>query len=270
MKAVLFSFLLAIGLGPGTYYAAAQGQHGHTFNSGNGYLSYSTWAAELEGRIELRFKTSQGNATLIYTAGNDNLVHVALQNGRIDLSARLSRNKEDTGPLLQVTGTGLFSDDQWHYLILIHARRLIGTRIDGNMEVHLWSPNSKYYNLCTDNSPLYIGGSPFSIKPSPSFTGCIKDVYIRNNSFSEPEPDFRSYAVPVSQNRTKAGCIEPCGNETCSEEETCINDWSNGVGLCSCVSLHVTCLKSKFIFMSLQCTVLYSCGVIQLVYFIWN
>ncbi|XP_019849655.1 PREDICTED: neurexin-3-like [Amphimedon queenslandica] len=232
---LLASFLYV----PGSY--AAQGLN-HTFHPGNAYSRYYTWAAYISGRIELAFKTSEQNATLIYTASNVHLVHVALQNGRIGCSAKLASGSTDTGPLMQGTGTGLFNDDQWHHLILIHDTRRIIVRIDDNLETKL-SGKSKYYALKTGTTPLYIGGIPLSVKPSPSsFKGCIKNVLIRNNT--DRVPYWPSYAEPVFQNMTSPGCIEPCQDQTCREEEICINDWSNGVGVCSCAGRNESCFES--------------------------
>ena len=244
MKNYIFFCLLASLYGPGSY-STAQGLV-HTFNQGNAYSRYYTWAAHRRGRMELEFKTSKENATLIYTASNVHLVHVALQNGRIGCSAKLASSSTEgdvSPPLMQGTGTGLFNDDQWHQLILIHDGRIIVLRIDGSLQIMLATSNLKYYALKTGTTPLYIGGIPFSVKPSPSFTGCIRNVLIRNNTFYKPY--WPSYAEPVFQNMTSPGCIEPCQNQTCSEEEICINDWSNGVGFCSCTAKNETCLQSK-------------------------
>ena len=239
MRNFIFFCLLTSLYAPGTYAVSLPPwlRKGltHTFHPGNAYSEYYTWLAPLRGRIELAFKTSKQNATLIYIAGNDQLVHVALQNGRIASSAiyRFSST------LMQGTGTGVFNDDQWHHLTLVHDYQDITVEIDKKMQTEL-SDDHSY--LTTGVTPLYIGGIPLSVKPSPSFQGCIKDVFVGNNSL---DTSLAYYEVPVFQNMTSPGCIEPCQNQTCSEGEICTNDWSNGVGMCSCTAKNETCLQSK-------------------------
>ena len=142
---------------------------------------------------------------------------------------------------MQGTGTGVFSDDQWHHLTLLNESGDITVKIDKKLQTKL----SEYHTyLRTGVTPLYIGGIPLSVKPSPSFQGCIKDVFVGNGSL---DTSRAYYEVPVFQNMTSPGCIEPCQNQTCSEGEICTNDWSNGVGMCSCISLDAKCLQSKCI-----------------------
>ncbi|XP_019851338.1 PREDICTED: uncharacterized protein LOC109581554 [Amphimedon queenslandica] len=241
MNFFILFLLAATQLASAERYTSDKGLN-HTFHSGNAYLGYGQWVANSLGRIEFSFKTSLQNATLIYTAGDYGPVHVALQNGRIGCSARLYHRPNDIGPLMQGTGTGLFNDDQWHHLVLTHRTSRIKVLIDTKLEISLYSGASKHYRLMT-NGRLYVGGIPLYIKLSPgSFIGCIKDVLIRDGKAGKPS--LPSYEKPRSQNKTSHGCTEPCEDQSCSGGEACINDWSNGVGMCSCISLDMACLQN--------------------------
>ena len=67
MKSFFIIFLLATT--SGTYAIPLWLRKGltHTFHPGNAYSEYYTWSAPLRGRIQLAFKTSKQNATLIYS-----------------------------------------------------------------------------------------------------------------------------------------------------------------------------------------------------------
>ena len=236
MSSIFFLVVLAIASSTHAYAPWLRKGLTHTYHPGNAYSQYYTWVAPVFGRIELSFKTSIQNATLIYIEGRGQLVHVALLNGRIKFSAKLSS-------LMQGTGEVQLNDDQWHHLKLTHAYDYIIVRVDYKKQIIL---KDTHMVLETGSTPLYIGGIPLSTNPSiprlPSFAGCIKDLRVGNFSYFWYDS---FYEVPVLQNMTSPGCVQPCDNETCSEGETCLNKWSSREAICSCTSLDEKCLQSK-------------------------
>lgn len=212
-----------------------------TLQSGNAYLKYYMWAAPTKGKIELSFKTSKPNATLVYIAGSGHHVHLSMVGGRMSCSAQLSTI------LIQETSSDYWNDDQWHIVQLRHKYGSMQVRVDQILQIQLKDTTTRL--LETSSSPLYIGGVPLSLSSLQRFTsleGCIRDVKVSNDSFYP----FARYVSPVEQNRTETGCKGPCelNGNLCKDGESCTGNWSTGQVVCTCLT--DDCKESEYTYLN--------------------
>ena len=213
----------------------------HTLLAGDAYLVYPLWTPSTRGRIDLTFKTSVSNATLLYIAGRDKgHLHLSLNAGRLACSFQLGNitKKQKTKKH--------WNDDLWHNIAITHKSGRIKVYVDNNQELHLVNPASLTFDTLP---PLYVGSVPsrYSQGEYQSLQGCIREVRMNNESFADY--DLQTMHL-LAQNRSIKGCHGPCevDNKT-SNDGQCIGNWLTGQTICLCPPLTTGeyCQQSEFV-----------------------
>lgn len=222
--------------------ATSTASYARTLLPGDAYLVYPLWLTSTQGKIELTFKTSVSNVTLLYIAGKgERHLHLSLNAGRLACSFQPGNI-----PKKQMTKRH-WNDDLWHKITIIHISGRIEVDVDGSQELHLVNTTASFFDTLP---PSYIGGVPsrHSQGRYQSLQGCIREVRMINNSFTQYGHKTTHL---IAQNRSMKGCHGPCevNNKTCNDGQ-CIGNWLTGQTICLCPPLTTGehCQQSEFVF----------------------
>ena len=204
----------------------------YTLQAPGAVLVMPRWEAVANGGMNLYFRTSQQEATLLYTEHTNNgYLWLRLSRG----SLLLSLNQSQPNQIRAELSIGLaLSDDIAHY---VELHQLGGLRLilDWYHTIGAQSPN---ISLLRSTTHVYIGGVPPALTPVsnavrtyPHFAGCITQLEFANNSYYDE--DFHPVKPLWSIGSTPGGCSPPCGNDVCNGGN-CSNHWEENRAVCDC------------------------------------
>eukprot|EP00794_Sanderia_malayensis_P004633 gene4633-5240_t len=206
------------------------------------YAVYPPWPANVTGRLEFRFKTSNPNSLLLYIEEENNekdrddksYLQVSLQQGAIKLEVQMG-GTDFWSKKHRVFGLDL-NDLEWHSVEIKRKRRSTTLKIDQ------WSFNIINTGMASTlpiNSSVYVGGLPNQLRRkvvngrvfyTPRFVGCIDDL-----AYSVGDKPVKPYHVIRAEKVTR-DCVDACKthkNRNCANGGKCKNRFSTIV--CDCL-----------------------------------
>ena len=225
----------------------------------NAVLVLPLWDAINEGGMEVLFRTTQLNATVLYTEGPSGYMWLRLHNAELVLTL----NQSDPEINVQVSIGKALDDDKFHYVKVKHELRSVVLELD-----KLKNPGYNIGNVAlTSTRHVYIGGVPPKITPLrkevkhyPHFSGCISELYFANDSSVFVD---HSLVKPLQIIASTPGCRTPCGvSSGVCNRGVCFNDWEENKTVCDCRLTRrggQTCSQGET--MSVVCNMINDCYV---------
>ncbi|XP_023227763.1 neurexin-3-like [Centruroides sculpturatus] len=192
-----------------------------------------TWESKRGGSLNLKFRTNEPNAVLLYNGGTEgNYFALELLDGHIFLLLNLG---SDTVKV-QATSRKV-ADGHWHTVSLRKTGKSGRITTDESSVDFTTSGNSNQLDL---TGPLYVGGiAPNEKLPSEmwagnllyGFVGCIRNLVINSKAI-----DIASYAKQQDSGSIQPSCHAPpnhCDSRPCLNEGICIPGWNRFTCDCS-------------------------------------
>ncbi|XP_062874781.1 protocadherin Fat 4 [Trichomycterus rosablanca] len=201
---------------------------------GSGRFDYSlrqSWKRDvmmrrnLHSSLELKFRTRSKSGTLIHVQENSNYTTVRLKNGNLQYVSEAGV----AGKVERIVGDGVFSDGQWHTVVLQRNVSSTSVLIDRTVLRLITHPTQDFGGL--EVLTLSLGGEPPRSNQqnnAPGFDGCYE--YVKYNGELLPfSGDHRTVSVSVSgpDDSVKIGCRGPnmCASAPCWDGMMCVNQW---------------------------------------------
>ena len=215
----------------------------YTLRAPDAVMTMPSWEAVVKGGFEFRFRTSQHEATLLYTEHPSNgYLWLRLYRG----SLLLSLNQTKPGNVGQVDlslGSAL-NDDNEHIVQVQQQSRLrlrlvcLDDPLSCPRDVAGSHMSAIYLHSTT---MVYMGGVPSdvtavssAVQTYPHFSGCIREVLFGNDTYSFINYD---YVKPLWTISSSTGCSPPCEGEMCNGGH-CLNHWEENAAVCDCSLTH--------------------------------
>lgn len=223
-------------------------------------IVFPQWIAITNGALQLRFRTSQQNATLIYTEGVSGYLWLRLDAGSLSVSFQHTSQEpsKETQTMNGSVGTGLH-DDRYHLVKLQHKWGLQVEVDHLQLQLHPADEGSVFETTAT--SRVYVGGVSPTVAPlredasaMPHLAGCVGDVLFANHS--SLEIDLRELD-PLQYIGSAPGCVSPCDQSpgVCNGG-VCLNDWAENSTSCDCSLLQrggESCTESELCTAFIHC-----------------
>lgn len=207
-----------------------------TFTTKESFLVLPTWDNVRSGSLNLKFRTNESNAVLLYNSGIEgDFFALELLDGHIFLLLNLG---SDTVKV-QATSRKV-ADGHWHTVSLRRSGKSGRITTDESSVDFTTTGNSNQLDL---KGPLYVGGIAQNEQlPTEmwagnllyGFVGCIRNLIINNKAI-----DIASYAKQQDSGSIQPSCHTPpnhCDSNPCLNGGICIPGWNRFLCDCSLTS----------------------------------
>ncbi|MCJ8739590.1 hypothetical protein PDJAM_G00048940 [Pangasius djambal] len=175
--------------------------------------------------LELKFRTRSNTGTILHVQEISNYTTVRLKNGNLQYVS----DAGVAGKVERIVGDGVFSDGQWHTLLLQRNISSTTVLIDESILRIITHTTQDFGGL--DVLTLSLGGEPPRTNPqktTPGFDGCY--AYVKYNGELLPfTGSHRTVSISISgtEESVKIGCRGPnmCASAPCWDGMMCVNQW---------------------------------------------
>lgn len=175
-----------------------------------GYVGMPTMVLGREPQVTLRFKTTEPDGLLLYTANNDqsNYLSISLFDGLLVFRAKPG------GDVLS-SASVRYNDAEWHYISATKNDSHLQLVID---DYDVISKSATAINEVVSTTPIYFGGLPSkyplftgTAPTNKSFVGCIGDATINGKfqNFAETRDREGAELISCPLDQPQATVIPP-------------------------------------------------------------